>query len=211
VFTDLGETARQLTAAYNLGLTLARFENPANSEEACDRLEESLPWLVETDRTEQAKDALDLLSQAYMTLLRSEPDVARGDRICRRAFSALKDQTGSNTAMQAVCHVGVWLLQHAENNPDRLDLAGDAFERVFGTLRTTEYAELRAGALANFATVLLLQKRGSRELNRVRARDSLDEALRILRSLPYTPEREERIGLILMNRVRSGIGTDPSG
>jgi hypothetical protein len=69
-------------------------------------------------------------------------------------------------------------------------------------------AELRSAALANFATVLLLQERGSRELNRVRARDSLDEALRILRSLPATPEREERIGLILMNRIRSGLGTD---
>src|SRR5207302_8903962 len=56
-----------------------------------------------------------------------------------------------------------------------------------------------------------LFRSGSRDLNRVRARASLDEALRILRSLPATPEREERIGLILMNRVRSGLEdqTDP--
>jgi hypothetical protein len=104
--------------------------------------------------------------------------------------------------MQAIYHVGVWLLQHSDTNPDRLDSAAAAFERVFGTLQATQYAELRAAALANFATVLLLQKPGSWDVNRVRARDSFDEALRILRSLPATAEREERIGLILMNRTR---------
>lgn len=202
VFKELGETPRQSTAAYNLGLTLARFEDPETAEEACDRLEESLPWLMETDQAEEAEDALNLLARAYMTLLRNGPDAARGDRICHRAFSAFKDQTGNDSAMQAVYHVGVWLLQHAENNPYRLDLAGAAFERALGTLQATEYAELRAAALANFATVLSLQKGGPWELNRVRARDSCDEALRILRSLPATPELEERIGLILMNRMR---------
>jgi hypothetical protein len=205
VFGDLSETARQSTAAYNLGLTLARFEDPTTAEEACDRLEESLPWLRETDQAKQAEDALDLLAGAYLTLLRNGPDVARGDRICRRAFSALKDETGNDRAMQAVYHVGVWLLEHTQNHPDRLDLAGACFQRVMGNLQATEYAELRAAALANFATVLLHQEKGSRELNRVRARDSLNEALRILRSLPATPEREERIGLILMNYMRGGL------
>jgi tetratricopeptide (TPR) repeat protein len=205
MFGALGETAQRSTAAYNLGLTLARFEDPATAEEACDFLENSLPWLIETDQTEQAEDARDLLARAYMTLLRNGPEVARGDRICRRIFSAFKDQTGNNNAMQAVYHAGVWLLQHAERNSDRLELAGAAFERALGTFKATEYAELRAAALTNFATVLLLQKKGSRELIRVRARDSLDEALRIMRSLPSTPEREERIGLILMNRMRSDI------
>jgi tetratricopeptide (TPR) repeat protein len=201
VFGELSETALQSTAAYNLGITLAHFADSATAEEACDRLEESLPWLVETDQVEQAEEAIDLLASAYMTLLRNGPEVVQGDRICRRAFAALNNQTGNHSAIQAIYHVGVWLLQHAENKPDRLDLSGAAFERVFGTLQATEYAELRAAALANFATVLLLQKRGSRELNSVRARDSFDEALRILRSLPATPEREEWIGLILKNRM----------
>jgi hypothetical protein len=111
----------------------------------------------------------------------------------------------SGSAVQAVYHAGVWLLQHAQNDADRLELAGTCFERAIGNLQTTEYAELRAAALANLATVLLLHERGSRELNRVRARDSLNEALRILRALPATPEREERIGLILMNRMHSGL------
>lgn len=76
-----------------------------------------------------------------------------------------------------------------------------------GAIHASEYAEVRAATLANFATVLLVQERGSRELNRVRARDCLEEALRILRSLPVTPEREEQIGLIVMNRVRCGLGS----
>jgi tetratricopeptide (TPR) repeat protein len=230
VFGELGETTRQRFicvmahdsgafflvrtkrgAAYNLGLTLARSDDPAIAEEACGRLEESLPWLVETNQTEQIEDAIKLLSQAYLTLLRSGPDVERGDRICRRALSVLKDHTNSDTAMQVVYHVGTWLLQHADGYPDRADLAGAAFERVLGHLQATDYPELRAAALANFATVLLLRERGTRELNRVRARDSLEEALRILRSLPPTPEREERIGLILMNYGHSGFGIDVSG
>lgn len=65
--------------------------------------------------------------------------------------------------------------------------AGTAFERVFGTLRARKYAELRAGAVTNLASVLLLQDRGSRELNRVRACTGLDEAVRTIRSLPRTP------------------------
>jgi hypothetical protein len=100
---------------------------------------------------------------------------------------------------------GVWLLQHTQNHADRLDLAGACFERAIANLQAIEYAELRAAALANFASFLLLQERGTRELNRIRARDSFNEALRILRSLPVNPEREERIGLILMNRERSGL------
>jgi hypothetical protein len=134
--------------------------------------------------------------------------LAEGDRICRRAFSALKDETDNDRAMQALYHTGVWLLQHVQNQSDRLELARSCLERAVGNLRAAEYAEIRAAALANLATVLLLQEQGSRELNRVRARDSLNEALRILRSLPATPEREERIGLILMNRVRSGLEPD---
>lgn len=205
VFDELHDTALRSTAAYNLGLTLAHFEDPAAAEEACDRLEESLPWLMDTGQEKQVEEALDLLARAFMTLLRNEPDSARGYVICRRVFSAFKDQTGHDSAMQAFYHAGVWLLQHAENDPDRLESAGVAFESVFGNLEPAKYAELRSAALANFATVLLLQKRGSQELNRIRARESLDEALRILRSLPATPEREERIGLLVMNRTRFGI------
>jgi hypothetical protein len=93
---------------------------------------------------------------------------------------------------------------------DLLELAGVSFERVLGATRSPKYAEVRASTLANFATVLLLQKRGSQELNRVRACDCLDEALRILRSLPDTPEREEAIGMIIMNQVRSGPGNSLS-
>ena len=205
VFRELGETARQFTAAYNLGLTLARSEDSATAEEACQNLEKCLPWLLETNQTEHSREAVDLLSRAYMTLLRSGPDAERGDRICRRALSVLQDYTDSNRAMQAVANVGTWLLQHAQERPDRLDLARHAFERALKSLQVTDYAELRAGILANFATVLLLQGGVSREINRIRARDSLHEAIRILRSLPASPEREERIGLILMNCVRSGL------
>lgn len=50
-----------------------------------------------------------------------------------------------------------------------------------------------------------MSEHGKNELNRIRARNNLDEALRILRSLPHTREREERIGLILMNRTQSEI------
>ena len=103
---------------------------------------------------------------------------------------------------------GVLAKNNSQNHADRLELAGTCFERAIGNLQATEYAELRAAALANFASVLLLQERESPELDRLRARESLNEALRILRSLPATPEREKRIGLILMNRMRSGLEPD---
>ncbi len=109
--------------------------------------------------------------------------------------------------MKANQEVAVWLLRNAENRPDRVELSGVALERLLGATHSPQYAEIRAGALANLATVLLLQGPGPRDLNRVRAGDCLAEALRILRSLPATPEREEQIGLILTNQVRSGLGT----
>jgi hypothetical protein len=160
---------------------------------------------METQGAEHAEDAVDLLSQAYMTQLRSDPDAERGDSICRRALSALNDYPDNSNAMQAVSNVAAWLLEHAHGHPDRLDLARPAFERALKSLQATSHAELRAGILANFGTALLLQQGGSGEMNRIRARDSWHEAIRILRSVPSTAEREERIGLILANFVRSGL------
>lgn len=208
VFCELEEMPRQLAAAFNLGLALARSGDPAAAEEACNLLEECLPWLLETRQTEYRKEAINFLSQAFMTSLRSEVDTETGEGICRRALAVLQSETGNESAAQAVHHVGTWLLRRASGHPEYLDLAETAFERTLASLQASDYPELRAAALANFAAVLLMQDRGSRELNRVRARDSLDEALRILRDLPTTPEREEWIGLILTNRIRSDLGGD---
>jgi hypothetical protein len=201
----LRETGRQITAAYNLGLTLAHSENPAMAQDACQYLRECLPWLLETNQEAQAREAIDLLSLAYVTLLRGGPDADTGDRICRDALAALGEHTDNQSAMQAVANVGTWLLQHARERPDRLGQARQAFEIALASLLAVEYAEIRAGILANFATTLLLEQRRSHDLDRIRARDSLHEAVTILRSLPATPEREEQIGMILMNGVRAGF------
>jgi tetratricopeptide (TPR) repeat protein len=206
VLHGLGDQSGKASAAYNLGINIARIGDPSLAQEACDRLEESLPWLQAANQTEQASDALTSLSDAYVAWLHNEAAPARADEICRRALAAFKDHPEKGSGMKIHHEVGLWLLRHAESFPHRLEIASVAFERVLGATRSPQYADLRAGTLANFATVLLLHRRGSRELNRVRARDCLDEALRILRSLPGTPEREEQIGLIIMNQVRSGFG-----
>jgi tetratricopeptide (TPR) repeat protein len=151
VFRELGNTVRKFTAAYNLGLTLARSQDPATAEEASQYLEECLPWLRETDQGEQLRDAIDLLSQTYVTLLRSGLDAERVDRICRRALACLEDFAYSGSAMQAVANVGTWLLQHSHEHPDRLELARQAFERALKSLQVSDYAEIRAGILVSMA------------------------------------------------------------
>lgn len=206
LFSVLGDTARRLMAAYNLGITLAHSADSTTAEEACERLSECVPWLIETNQKEQFDEAIDFMSRAFMTSLRSGPDAESGNSICRRALAVLQGHVENDSAMQALHHIGVWFLDHASTRPDNLALAGGAFERVFTSLQAPEYAEVRAAALANFATVMLQKKEGVRELNRVRAHDSLDEALRVLRSLPSTAERDERIGIILMNRMLSDFG-----
>jgi hypothetical protein len=210
LFGALGETARQLGAAYNLGIVMSDLSDPRLAAEACARLEESLQWLVRTGQTDQFDSAIDALADAYMTLLRSRPERAQGVLLCRRAIAVLKDLKNKPSAMQAVFHVGVWLLSNAGNDGDCVDLAKSVFERVLEALPPSEFSEIRAATLANFATVLLVQKSGSRELNLVRARSSLEEALRIFRSLPATAEREQYIGLILQNRMQIDIESGAS-
>lgn len=83
------------------------------------------------------------------------------------------------------------LLPNAETRAGRLEMAGVAFERVLSAMCAPQCGEVRAGTFENMATVLLLQQRGSRDLDRVRARDCMDEAQRLVRSLPVTPERKE--------------------
>jgi tetratricopeptide (TPR) repeat protein len=207
VFRELGERSLQFTAAYNLGVTLAHFGDPTLAGEGCDHLEESLPWLIETNQSAEAAQAIDLLSQGYLKWLENEPDPAKGDQICQRALDTFKEHAHTQSAMKANYEIGLWLLRHSENHPDRLALAGLAFEHLLASLPATEQLDSRAAALGNLATVLLLQRTGSLELNRVRARKCMDEALRILRSLPATPERERAIGLILTNQIRSGFAT----
>jgi hypothetical protein len=158
--------------------------------------------LAATNQTKNEGGAIDHPSQAYMTLLRSKPEAERGDPICRRALFVLQDYTDSNSAMQAVANIGTWLLQHAQARPDRFDLARHAFEQAPKSPHVTDHAELRAGVLANFATVLLLRKGVSREANGIRARDGLREAIRILRSLPASPE---------LDRASHGIQTGDGG
>jgi tetratricopeptide (TPR) repeat protein len=204
VFTEGDKSERRFAAAYNLGLTLARFGDPATSEEATDRLEEALPWLRETRQAEQATDALDFLSKTYVLWLHNTTDTKQGDLICRRALYSLRIGKTNANAVRAIFQIGIWLLQHAKANPDRLALAEESFELVIGNLQAIQDAELRAAAFANLATVRLLDEHGVAELNGVRARENLNKALQILRALPSTPELEERIGLILMNLMQVG-------
>lgn len=202
-FRESGDLSHQYAAAYNLGLTLAESDDPASAEEACDRLEESLPSLIAANRRTQVVDAMNLLSRAYLSWLRTDHGAIDTERICRRAVNTFKDQGHSEGAMRVNHEISLWLLRHSQDCPERLDLAGEVFERLLTHLSRSEYPDARASALANFATVLLLKGDGSRELNAVRARDCMDEALRILRSLPSTAKREEQVGLILRNRVVS--------
>jgi len=206
VFSELGDEHKRRTAAYNLGITLTRLGGPALAEEAVNRLEESLQWLIRTGQGDLAADAVACLSESYVKWLQSEAAGPPADEICRRALAAFNNHGENESGMRANYETGLWLLQHAEKRDDRLEMAGLAFERVLSAMRAPQYAELRARTLGNMATVLLLQRRGSRDLNRVRARDCMDEALRIMRSLPVTPERESIIGLIQMNKICSGLG-----
>jgi tetratricopeptide (TPR) repeat protein len=204
VFTERGEMERQFAAAYNLGLTLARFRDPATSAEATDRLEEALPWLRETGKDGQTSDALELLSETYALWLHNTINTEQGDLICRRALSSLRTETANSDAVETIFQIGIWLLQHAKANPERLTLGGKCFELVIGSLQAIGDCELRAAAFANLATVHLLDEGGGVELNRIRARENLNEALRIMRTLPRTPNLEERIGLALMNLMQIG-------
>jgi tetratricopeptide (TPR) repeat protein len=206
VFRELRDPA-QASAAYNLGIALTRSGDAAYAEEACDRLEECLPRLIEANQQRQAADAIDSLFEAYLLCLDHENDLESADAICQRALALFQNYPDNKSGMKAAYDIGNWLLRHSQKRSHRLALAGVAFERVLAGTRASEYIEVRAATLANFATVLLLQELGPRELNRIRARDCMDEALRLLRSLPQTPQREEQMGLILMNRARSGLGT----
>lgn len=206
VFSNLKRESERLSCAYNLGLTLARSEDPLFAEEACDYLEESLNWLDENQKDEQAQDGVALLSRAYCLWLTSEADSAKAEMICRRALVTFKDQAEDEHGMRVNHEVALWLLRHAETQ-DRLELAQVAFERVLVASRASRYADLRADSLANIAAILLLKQGANHDVNRARARDCMNEALKILRSLPSTPEREEHAGLIIMNQVRSGLGT----
>jgi hypothetical protein len=84
-------------------------------------------------------------------------------------------------------------------------LAGLAFERVLETATDPRLAEVRTGALGNLATVLLLRQDGSESERRARAGSCVEEALRILRSLPPTPKRDEQIGRLFANQTLSGL------
>ena len=69
-------------------------------------------------------------------------------------------------------------------------------------------AEVRAAALGNLATVLVLRQDEVESARRERASSCLEEALRILRSLPPTPERDEQIGRLFANQSLSGLWTE---
>jgi tetratricopeptide (TPR) repeat protein len=205
VFGELGDKTHQLNAAHNLGLTLARSRNLSLAKEACDRLEESLPWLEATGQREVAEDALGLLAWEYRSWLRSENNGASGEAICRRALNVFKGRLGGEGGTLVYCEVGIWLLRHVEGDPERMELAGRAFEEVLPVLRPSENTGERASVLANLATVLLARNNGSRESDRLRAMQCMDEAVRLLRSLPSTPEIQEQIGFIAMNRIRNNL------
>jgi tetratricopeptide (TPR) repeat protein len=207
VLSELEQEPERLSCAYNLGLTLARSKDPSVAEEACNCLEECLNWLRETKQHEQAEDCIAMLSQVYCGWLQSETNSPKAEMICRRALAAFRDLEEDQYGMQVNQHVALWLLRHAETRQDRLELAQVAFERLLVASRAARYADLRAGSLANLATILLLKQGINQDVNRARARDCMNEALKILRSLPSTPEREEQTGLIIMNQVRSGLGT----
>jgi tetratricopeptide (TPR) repeat protein len=207
VFGELGDGLGQTQASFNLGVTLARSGDPSEAQEAVERLEQTLPWFLSTGHSGQAPDAFDCLSVSYVAWLLNEPDPRSADRIAKRALAWFEKTSDVTAAVKTNGRVGLWLLSHSEGRPDRLELAGIAFERVLEVAHEPHAAEARASALANLATVLLLRKDGSEDQHRARAGSCIKQALRILRSLPPTPERDEQIGRIAANQTLSGLWT----
>jgi hypothetical protein len=110
--------------------------------------------------------ALDGLSGAYVAWLLNEPDPRSADRIPERALASFEKSGDAAAALKTNGRVGLWLLSHSEGRPERLHLAGIAFERVLEVAHDPHAAEARASALANLATVLLLRKDGSEDRHR---------------------------------------------
>jgi tetratricopeptide (TPR) repeat protein len=208
VFRELKDHLRHTQASFNLGITLARSGDPSLAREAIERLEETLPWLLTSTYAGQASDALDCLSNAYTAWLQSEPDSGQADTIVRRALVTFEKCVDLAATIKTYGQVGLWLLTNSQGHPDRLQLAGLAFERILEATTDPRLAEMRAATLGNLATVLLLRQDGLERARRERASSCIEEAVRILRSLPSTPKRDEQIGRLIANQTLSGLWTE---
>jgi tetratricopeptide (TPR) repeat protein len=202
--TVLEDDGIRQAAAYNLGITLARGTGDSQLEEAAGLLEAALPSLQRSGLTVEFLDAVDCLAGVFRRWLEGANSAERGEAIARRALLALQGHAERTSVIRTNGEVATWLLKNSERRPGLLELVETALGRVLEATNSPEYSEVRAGALANLATFYLIRPSASKELDRARADDCLIEAVRILRSLPPTPERDANIGQILMNRTRSG-------